>query len=335
MTLQEIVAKFKKKSWLRVCTLNNIDKWSLIDYLGESVYAGRFHIKSGLEITTRVCLVCGASLSLGIYRGNFLARIVCGCNKKGSLRATDKLNCIFTKEQILSATSASNHRRKKGLANTVDFWVHRGFSINQAKAKIAATQKSRSARSPAAKKGARGYSVRTVEYWLKKGLTHEAAKSKVREVQVTNGLKYYIKKYGQRGEELFNSRIARWLNAPGNKQMTANRSKKSFELFTQLGIGHYGQDEKIVFGKRKNHRVDFLYEKKIIEYYGDYWHGNPKFYTHDQFIRKKKVADVWEHDAQKIKDLEDNGYSVLIVWENDYASDSDAVIKKCKDFVKC
>jgi G:T-mismatch repair DNA endonuclease (very short patch repair protein) len=227
-----------------------------------------------------------------------------------------------------------NGRKRKGLANTVDFWVSRGYSLDQAKIRVSAEQKLRSDKSPSSKKGARGYSIRTTEYWIKKGFTPEDAANKVKEIQVTNGLDFYIKKYGDAGKELFIQRIDKWLNADGNKKMVANRSKKSIELFENLGVGYFGTDEKTVRGKHKVHRVDFLHGNKIIEYYGDYWHGNPKFYSGSQMIRKKKVSDVWAHDAKKIKDLEDNGYIVLIIWEHEFTHDFENTIKKCKDFVK-
>ena len=55
---------------------------------------------------------------------------------------------------------------------------------------------------------------------------------------------------------MFNDRMQRWLDSPGNKEMVANRSKKSIELFEQLGAGYYGANERTVRGREKVHRVD-------------------------------------------------------------------------------
>jgi G:T-mismatch repair DNA endonuclease (very short patch repair protein) len=335
MKLQEIITKFKKKSWPRLCTLHSIDKWDLIDYLSAPWYANRHYIKDGLELTTRSCFKCGTKLNLGIFHGNFLAQTVCNCaNDNTNLMTTDKLSCVFTNEQVEAIIKSVNSQKRKGLATTIEFWTSKGYSLDQAEFRVSAEQKLRSARSPSAKKGARGYSIRTTEYWVKKGFTPEDAANKVKEIQVTNGLDFYTKKYGNAGKELFIQRIDKWLNADGNKKMVANRSKKSIELFENLGVGYFGPDEKTIRGKHKVHRVDFLHGNKIIEYYGDYWHGNPKFYSGSQMIRKKKVSDVWEHDAKKIKDLEDNGYTVMIIWEYEFVHDSENTVKKCKDFVK-
>ena len=334
--LQEIVAKYKKKSWLRVCTLNNIHKWDLVDYIGEPVYASRYLIKSGFEIDTRVCLMCGKELALGIFKGTFIAVQTCKCSVDNTKCVTiDKLCCVFSRGQATDLFNLINTDRRKGLPNTMEYWLRQGYDVDQAKTEVTKIQKSRSSKSPAAQKGARGYSVRTTEYWIKRGLSKEEAIDKIKQIQITNGLSFYTARYGAAGAEMFNARIDKWLNSDGNKKMISNRSKKSIELFEQLGTGNYGPDEKTVRGKQKVHRVDFLHEHKIIEFYGDYWHGNPNFYSNDALIRKKKITDVWAHDSKKIQDLLANGYDVLIVWENEYKMNPAETIQKCKDFIQC
>ena len=335
MMLQEIVAKYKKKSWLRLCTLHQINKWDLLDYVKEPVYRNRHLIKPGLELQTKVCLKCGTLLDLGIYKGNFIVDLACKCSKDGTnLMTVDKLLTTFSIGQATMIITSVNNQRKKGLPNTVDFWINKGFTIDQAITKVSEIQKSRSANSPSSKKGARGYSIRSVEYWIKQGYTVDQACHKVKEIQTTNGLAYYTKRYGEQGVEMFNARISQWLDSDGNKKMIQNRSKKSLELFEQLGVGYYGVNEKTVRGKQKVHRVDYLHGKKIIEFYGDYWHGNPALYSDNAMIRKKKIIDVWEHDAGKVKDLEANGYAVLIIWESEFKTTPIEVLQKCKDFIK-
>ena len=334
--LQNIVKTYKKKSWVRMCSLNKIDPWDLITHLNEPVYRSRYLICDGLELKTRNCLQCGAKLKLGIYKESFIASTTCNCANDGTnLMTEDKLRTVFDEDQVQLAIIATNNKKRNGLPNTIDFWITKGFTLEQAQMEVAIIQKQRSDKSPAAQKGARGYSIRTIEYWLKKGLDETAAREKIREVQTTNGLEYYKAKYGAEGEDMFNNRIEKWLNSPGNKSMIANRSKKSLNLFEQLGVGQYGEHEQTVRGKKKVHRVDFLHGKKIIEFYGDYWHGNPDIYDSNSIIRKKKITDVWEHDARKVQDLKDNGYEVMIVWEKDYKFSPEVTVQKCKDFIKC
>lgn len=335
MMLQEIIANNKKKSWLRLCTINGIDKWSLIDHLDEPVYSSKHLIIKGLEVETRACLLCKKPFDLGFYKGNFIVSNICDCGKDNTcLMTKEKLLIKLSEEQVKIALMLVNNKKKRGLPNTIEFWLEKGFSLEQATEEITKIQKNRSSKSPAAQKGTRGYSPRTKEYWIKKGYTEIESINKIKEIQTTNGLAFYKNKYGELGEELFNERIKKWLESAGNKKMIANRSKKSLELFEQLGIGDFGLNERTVRGKEKVHRVDYLHNKKIIEFYGDYWHGNPKIYSNDALIRKKKIIDVWQHDAQKVKDLIENGYEVLIIWENEYKNFPKEILQKCKDFIQ-
>lgn len=333
MLLQEIVNKFAKKSWLRLCTLYSINKWELINYIQEPVYPGKHWIKPGLEVTTRKCFVCDNELSLSIYKGTFLAG--CNCQKDSNAYATkQKLSTVLTPSQIQTAFDSLISSRKKGLSSTLLYWTTQGYTEEEAIEKISEVQKARSLKSPAAKKGARGYSPRTIEYWTNRGLTEDAAKHQIKQIQITNGIEFYNSKYGDElGMQLYNKRIQKWLNAPGNKNMIANRSKISLTLFEDIGQGYYGPNEKTVRGKHNVHRVDFIFGNKIIEFYGDYWHGNPKIYDETCSIRNKKITDVWEKDRKKIEDLELNGYKVLIIWEKEYRDNPELILKKCKDFI--
>ena len=333
MMLQEII-KNKKRSWLRLCSLYNVNKWDLIDYVKETVYASKYLINDGLEVTTKNCLLCGVILHLGIYKEKFIVIPQCSCAKDGSHSMTnEKLKRVLTDAQIKKAFEITNRSKRQSLPNTLDFWMNKGLTKDQALLEISKVQKHRSAKSPASAKGAKGFSIRTVEYWINKGLSSDDAIKKIKEIQTTNGLAYYKKKYGDAGVEMFNTRIHNWLNSSGNKQMIANRSKKSIELFSQLGCGDYGVNEKTVRGKQKVHRVDFLYNNKIIEFYGDYWHGNPKIYNNDKMIRKKKITDIWAHDEKKVKDLLDKGFEVMIVWESDYVHNPKQTLQQCKEFI--
>jgi len=335
MMLHQIMDNFKEKSWPRLCTLHKIDKWDIIAISKKPVFSSKLFIGKAPPISTKLCHHCYTQFDLGIYKGNYIAKKNCQCGHDGTNQMTlQKLTCFYSISTANDIINSVNLAKRQGLQNTIEYWVSKGYSAVAALSKTKEVQKDRSLKSPAAKKGARGYSIRTVEYWIKKGLTHEEATLKVSKVQVTNGLDFYTSKYGSNGKEMFNARIRQWLDSPGNKRMVANRSKKSIELFKQLEIGYYGPDEKTVRGKQKVHRVDFLYGKKIIEYYGDYWHGNPKIYTGNEMIRKKKVNDVWLHDSKKVRDLEDNDYTVMIVWENDYISSPVEILQKCRDFIK-
>jgi hypothetical protein len=61
-----------------------------------------------------------------------------------------------------------------------------------------------------------------------------------------------------------------------------------------------------------------MYNKKIIEFYGDYWHCNPNLYEPDKIVRrgnkKYRASSIWKIDAWRERILKDSGYEVMIVW---------------------
>jgi G:T-mismatch repair DNA endonuclease (very short patch repair protein) len=335
MTLQEIKNNFKKKSWLRLCTLNNINKWELIDSLNEPIYPGKYFINKSPSVSVRNCRICNKEFNLGIYKNNFIVTKNCDCGKDNTnLITIEKLIPFFDKPISQKLIDDVYKSRKKGLKNTIDYWLNLGYDEKDSLKKISEIQQYRSSKSPSTRPGAKGYTNRSLNFWIKKGYSENDAKLKLKESQTTNGLEYYIKKYGDvLGPIKYNERIEKWLNAPANKKMSTGRSKKSITLFEQLGKGYYGKNEKTKRGKLKVHRVDFTYKNKIIEFFGDYWHGNPKKYKSDQFIRNKKVEDIWKHDKEKIEDLYNAGYDVLIIWESDYTEFPKEIIKLCKEFL--
>lgn len=67
-----------------------------------------------------------------------------------------------------------------------------------------------------------------------------------------------------------------------------------------------------------NQFCDVCFEelKLIIEFNGDYWHGNPSKFNKDKLNeqQKKKICK----DSEKLDWCINNGYTLLTIWENDY-----------------
>lgn len=79
---------------------------------------------------------------------------------------------------------------------------------------------------------------------------------------------------------------------------------------------------------------------KLIEFNGDYWHGNPRIYNENDIIKypnnvDKIAKDVW--DADKIKLDVIAKYPIikeyLIIWEMDYRNNKEQIIEECKNFL--
>lgn len=61
--------------------------------------------------------------------------------------------------------------------------------------------------------------------------------------------------------------------------------------------------------------------KIIIEFYGDFWHCNPLIYKDENIVHPKKLQTIKEirnFDLQRQQNLENLGYTIYIIWENEY-----------------
>lgn len=80
---------------------------------------------------------------------------------------------------------------------------------------------------------------------------------------------------------------------------------------------------------------DYVFHKRklIVEFFGDFWHHNPVLYEFDWVnpISKRTSQQVRSRDARKIKELQDAGYTVLVIWERDWKNDKDGCMQRIKD----
>lgn len=78
------------------------------------------------------------------------------------------------------------------------------------------------------------------------------------------------------------------------------------------------------------YQVDLLFDKKILEIMGDFWHGNPNIYKSDDIINipgcKVKAEELWHKDEIKKNKLEGKGYEIYYLWETDINKMSDVDI---------
>jgi G:T-mismatch repair DNA endonuclease (very short patch repair protein) len=97
--------------------------------------------------------------------------------------------------------------------------------------------------------------------------------------------------------------------------ITSKKEKEIIKELKEMGyesINSYCVDSKIcdVFIPSLN---------LIIEYFGDYWHCNPKKYNGDYFNQKKGMFawELWDYDKDKLDLIRSNGYNLEVIWEGD------------------
>lgn len=321
-----------------MCGRNGISKWDAVDAMQVEVYMSKSHIgDANYLVKTRNCRTCGIEFDILTVNGGYHTVRKCECGGKAKILNLAKLEVYFDTKHSKMLLAEYNMSKTKGFNNTERYWLNAGKTKEEAEILSREEQGKRSAKSPAAQKGVRGYSVRTVEYWIKKGFSLEESKVKVSESQVKNGLEWSIATYGEiEGPIKFNDRMDDW----HTKMAVAVKhgiSQISLDLLSKVDDGRngfFGPTEKVVRGVTRSHRVDYLYGKSIIEFQGDYWHANPLKYSGDEILIGKKVAsDIWEKDANKVRDLIAKGYDVLIVWEDEFKREPEKTINKCKQFL--
>ena len=173
-------------------------------------------------------------------------------------------------------------------------------------------------------------------YGVQDGLFHW--NQYVERQRYTCTLEYFIEKYGDTiGTEKYNDFV--------EKRNTSNRlfgpSAISLEMFDKLiknyknNIVYYDENEYSVHtNKLCLYHVDY-YDKTlniIIEFYGDFFHLNPKIYDTDfiQFKHHEKAIlakNRWQHDKERIDDIQQTlNCKVIIVWESTYKNDKKGTI---------
>lgn len=159
----------------------------------------------------------------------------------------------------------------------------------------------------------------------------------------SNNLQNYISKYGKiegvikyrehcenRGKSMFHSKISQELFCT----IQDNTSDKIYFATNKHGVfSVYDAAQKCV---KFFDYVDTI-RKKCIEFNGDCYHANPRFYTENcrpnYHNRNLTSQMIWDEDAKKLQLIKDRGYDILIVWESDYLSNSKLVTQQCMDFL--
>lgn len=62
----------------------------------------------------------------------------------------------------------------------------------------------------------------------------------------------------------------------------------------------------------------------VIEYYGDYWHCNPKCYQPEFYNKslKKTAFEIWKKDFNRETKIKDLGYNFKVIWEKEFNTDN-------------
>ena len=238
----------------------------------------------------------------------------------------------------------SDVQKMGGSIYTKLYWTTRGFSDIEAKKKIKEIQTSNSKKSVA--KGNWGKrSWMRVEYWIAKGYTEDMAKKEISKRQA--------KLSAKSSKFLGHTRTAE-----SCEKISLSMRKKIDEIGTGKWASHFGKfsgrskaEIKFYNYIKKNieptatanepigaYIVDVIVNKKIIEFYGDFWHANPMIYKSNEMLAgymeaPRSVQEIWNNDKKRVDTLRAMGYNVLEIWESDWKKFKNQSINKIKQFL--
>jgi len=260
----------------------------------------------------------------------------------------------FTKKDIidkLGKEDANKFFKEKSIL-CKEYWIKRGFSEKEAIKNISEIQKKNSKIANCDIQKIRERSWRCKEYWIKQGFSEEEAIKNISSKQRLFSKDICVEKYGiERGVEIWEKRQKKWQRKlHENNNLHVGYSMVSQNLFDTL-IKYCDEDlrDYIFYGSKNreynirhndsNHIFDFtdLNQRKIIEFNGDIYHGNPKLFKAtdypNPFQPQKTSKEMWEYDAYKKNIAELNGFNVLTVWESDFRENENNVINECLEFL--
>ena len=99
------------------------------------------------------------------------------------------------------------------------------------------------------------------------------------------------------------------------------KSRIETNWLDSLGIPQSHRNVYVTIAK-KTFCVDGLDDSKkiVYEFYGDFFHGNPEVYNHDDInpLLKETFGSLYNKTKQKEKIITENGYKIISIWENDF-----------------
>lgn len=283
----------------------------------------------------------------------FFKKEFINCNNKKWLvnLSNEIISSNFTLD-IDKKFKTSNQFRKENIKKnftsvSYDFWIDRGYSLEQAKKlKIERDEKIKNSGVQFEKMIKKyGYengnqkwynflekSKQTVENFISrygKEMGLKKYESYINKLSATSTKKYRIDKFGV---EWYISYIEKLKDKNKKSKISQNlfwKIKNRMKDCSGLFFGEYNK-EWYVYDNIFNrwYFVDFKYKNKIIEFYGDYWHKNPK-----KFKETEDTVLKWKYDSIRENVIRKN-FDLLVIWESEYIKDPGLILNKCLSFLE-
>jgi hypothetical protein len=265
--------------------------------------------------------------------------------------------------RLLSRKLQDNFGKNSCKKVNFNYWIIRGYSNEYSRSMVKKEQSSRSSKqteeSQIKKKQTWHKNIhrqdRGYKFYIDKGLTHNEATAKLEERNnkwlksmqnaiikdnTINSRKGKTKdelilKHGEiKAINIITNRLCKFKGI-SNMQL---EFIKNLVCFCNIDIDDclFGANEWFIHKNGRIFYYDFMYDQKLIEFNGDFWHMNPKTYHADcvNRVTHTSAKDKWLEDETKSQVALDSGYNIMTVWESDYRYNRVKVLTEVLNFLK-
>jgi len=337
------------------------DKYLKKDNEGECYFCGKESLF--FDLTRGYHRICGSSDCLGktratgtyeflMYKYNLSKDDAIKLMNEKAIKRGENIKKSFDEKLNINPNF---HKEKSH--QTKEYWIKKGYSESETEIKLKEIWNDIHKKTWDKRRNNpelyTNVNTTQIEYWIKNGYTKEESLNKLSERQKTFSLEKCIEKYGEiDGVNVWTERQKKWSakiekkykNGEFVKFRKENYSEPELELFekiitkSDIKTAFYGKNQFFRFFREigKTFAYDFVFNNKVIEFNGDYWHCNPKHYPKNYFHKYLNMTadEVWKNNDIKIQSIKNLGFDVLIVWESDYNKNKEKIIDECIEFLK-
>jgi hypothetical protein len=178
----------------------------------------------------------------------------------------------------------------------------------------------------------RGYGCNQCGYEIASIKLRKPKKCFLKQANVIHGNKYDYSKFVYTNDKTKGIIICpthgEFLQTPGKHlvghgcmKCSSNISKKSQQWLDKLNIPRDFREKTLVINS-KVVKTDALDEKNkiVYEFYGDFWHKNPKIYDKNgiNVVNKKTFGELYLKTVSREKLIKSAGYEIIFIWESDF-----------------
>lgn len=246
------------------------------------------------------------------------------------------------KMQIVDAETIAN--RNVSSLFTLKYWIDKGLTEADAKLKITEIQKQNNAK----RKYLKTEMILCKEYWMNRhGYTETDAINKISEIQSvrsSHSKKFSGKLHSEDTKRKISESVSNHIKKTGIDKRIKHFGDQTIVGISKIEIECFNELKSILSGLRSNiaigpYVVDMIVDMLIIEFNGTYWHADPRQYTSTDVLKFPSndviVGNIWKKDAKRTEYLNQLGYRVYVIWENDWKTDKREVINEIKRIYEC